>query len=398
MLLWIDDIASFAEGMQNQLQTLEQVDQFAMDHKLRWGQEKCQVMRVGKHRGETTEWKIGTMSIKETESYKYLGDIVCNDGKNTRNLEARKSKTISNTISIKTMAANEVFREIATPVLLELHETVNLSALLTNSESWNLNKSERDLLEKIEIQAIKQLFDLSAHTPTPALIYTFGLLYTSLRMEQRQLTYMWKVLNRNSQHWTHKVMTHTMEKNIGWGRNIIDTLRKHNLPTDPQDIRLRGKHEWKRMVKKAIEASNKERLMKDLHKVENGEEKRKTKTATIVDSIKEKDYQTTPQTIIVQLSKRETKALITCRYHMLECGTNFKGTHPVECATCKILDDEHHRLNHCIKYREINRYDHDVKMDISDIFSDDPVVVKRILTEVMRTWNLHNANGTMNTE
>ena len=101
-------------------------------------------MKVGKHRNNTNdEWKIGDMTINETKSYKYLGDIITEDAKNTKNLESRRNKTISTTISIKTIASNDIFREIGTFVLIDLHETTTLSALLTNCESWTLNKKER---------------------------------------------------------------------------------------------------------------------------------------------------------------------------------------------------------------------------------------------------------------
>ena len=54
-------------------------------HKLRWGKENCKVMKVGKHRNnENDDWKIGDMTINETKSYKYLGDIITEDGKNTK--------------------------------------------------------------------------------------------------------------------------------------------------------------------------------------------------------------------------------------------------------------------------------------------------------------------------
>ena len=395
MLLWIDDIASFAEGLPDQLRTLKQVDMFAKEHKLRWGQDKCQVMRIGKHKDESREWKIGEMQINETGSYKYLGDIVTNDGKNVKNLEARRNKTVSNTISIKTFATNEMFKTVATPVLLELHETISLSALLTNSESWVLSKGEKDTLDNIEIQAIKQLFDLPAHTPTPALIFIFGLLYTSLRVEHRQLIYMWKVLNRKKEHWTQMALNQTIDKNIGWGKSVIDILDKNKLPTDLEVIRRQGKNEWKRNVKRSIEARNNERLIKDLHKTEHGEEKRKTKTVSIVNTVKDPSYQSSPQAVIMEMSKQETKTLIISRYHMLECGANFKGTRPQTCNTCDVLDDENHRLNHCVKYSEMNRHDRIDKANFDDIYSDDPGVVGGIMSEVTKVWNLSNSNGTM---
>ena len=189
----------------------------------------------------------------------------------------------------------------------------------------------------------------------------------------------------------------SINQNIGWGKAIISTLNENKLPTDLQAIRGQRKNEWKRNVQKSIETRNRERLLKELHKVENGVEKPKTKTASIIDSIKDPAYQPSPQTIIMRMSKRETKTLITSRFHMLECGVNFKGTKSVTCNTCNLPDDEHHRLNYCIKYRALNHYDDSAKVNFRDIFSDDSAVVRNILTEVTKVWNLCNANGTMNT-
>ena len=95
-------------------------------------------------------------------------------------------------------------------------------------------------------QSIKFLFDLPSHTPTPALVYTFGLLYTSLRVEKRQLLYLWIEANRGLEHWTHKSLTQVISKDIGWGKSINETLAKHNLPTDLSSIKQLTRNEWNR--------------------------------------------------------------------------------------------------------------------------------------------------------
>ena len=118
---------------------------------------------------------------------------------------------------------------------------------------------ENSKIEQMEIQAIELLFDLPTHIPTPALIFSFGLLYTTLRIKQRQLIYLWKILNRDNQHWTQKALFEIMEKYLGWGRGIKDTLTKHNLPIDQNEIKAHRKNEWKNKVKGAIEKKNIER-------------------------------------------------------------------------------------------------------------------------------------------
>ena len=44
VLEWVDDVISCVEGKRNQLEILNHMDQFSKEHKLKWGQEKCQVM------------------------------------------------------------------------------------------------------------------------------------------------------------------------------------------------------------------------------------------------------------------------------------------------------------------------------------------------------------------
>ena len=101
-------------------------------------------MRVGQHKKTKKTWKIGDMEISETSNFKYLGDIITSHGKNSKNIESGKNKINESTISIKSLAASETLNRIETSILRSMHNTVNIPALLTNSESWNLTKSERD--------------------------------------------------------------------------------------------------------------------------------------------------------------------------------------------------------------------------------------------------------------
>ena len=310
--------------------------------------------------------------------------------------KTRRNKTISTTISIKTIASNDIFKEIGTSVLIDLHETTTISALLTNCESWKLNKKEKSELEQMETQSIKLLFDLPSHTPTPALIYTFGLLYTSLRVEKRQLIYLWKVANRHTEHWTLKALNQIISKDIGWGKSINEILTRHNLPTNLQEIKHLTRNEWSKKVDEAIEKSNKERLLEDLYKTEDGVKKRKTKTNSIVDLIEHPDYQRKPLSEILICSKQETKVIVTARFCMLDCGKNFKGTQQEICTHCNAEDNEDHRLNHCTKYRDINHCDDATEIDFQMIHSRNNDVLKKTITEILKVWNLRNANGTMN--
>ena len=130
-------------------------------------------------------------------------------------------------MKINSIAETEVLQLIESYVLVELHEKVNIPSLLTNCESWTLKQGEKDNLELVEIQTLKRLFDLPIHTPTPAVVYTFGTLYTSQRIHKRQLLYLHRVLKRYDGHWTKRALEILEENNLGWYKNVKGILEEY---------------------------------------------------------------------------------------------------------------------------------------------------------------------------
>ena len=171
VLLWMDDVISGVDGYENHKDILARITNFAKLHKLKWGQNKCKVMKIGK-KYEHEEFDLSEMKISTWDTYTYLGDVIPPDGKNTANIKHRKNKLNTTSISITTIASSEILYKIETPVLLELHERINIPSLLTNSESWTLLKGEEKEIEQAEIQCLKNLFNLPLKTPTPAIIFT----------------------------------------------------------------------------------------------------------------------------------------------------------------------------------------------------------------------------------
>ena len=74
-----------------------------------------------------------------------------------------------------------------------MHETNTVSIMLTNCETWVLDKKEREKIERMELWALKKILGVPVTTPTPAIIFTTGTLFSSLRIDQKQLIYL-KVL------------------------------------------------------------------------------------------------------------------------------------------------------------------------------------------------------------
>ena len=152
-LAYVDDIATAAMGMDEQKSVLNKVDEFAVVNKLEWGAHKCQVMQVGKKVTIPDTWQLGQKQISNTTTYKYLGDILTNDNKNKKNIQARENKIQAIIRQVNTTASSDIMRGIETKVIMCLYHKCIIPSLLNNAESWTLSKTEEDSLDKIGIRS-----------------------------------------------------------------------------------------------------------------------------------------------------------------------------------------------------------------------------------------------------
>ena len=144
-----------------------------------------------------------------------------------------------------------------------------------------------------------------------------------------------------------------------------------------------------------VEVKTTQRLLDDCHKIVNGIQVPKTKTAHVIKDLKKDTYTRKAREDILLCTKREAKTLIIARFGMLECGRNFKGTAMEICSACKEIDNENHRLNHCPKFKSVNNYDAAEKFNFDDVYSNDACTFKQAIEAIDKVWNTRSAHGTM---
>ena len=397
-LEWIDDVMTATTGKINQVSILNTVDEFAQKNKLEWGAAKCQVMQVGQKVKVPTEWNLGEKRIKNTSSYKYLvGDIVTDNNSNKTNLEARENKAYATVRHINTTASSDIMRGIEAKVLLILYEKSIIPSLTYNCESWTLSPSEEKQVDQIGIRALKRLFGLPTTTPNSAVIHNLGQLYMTQEIDKKRLMFLHKIITRNTDHWTNKMLRHLQERDLGWAKNIKKKIDEYKLETDWKKISEMTKNQWKIKVNEAIEKANMKKLMNACTKNTPDGVVICTKTKYIHQTLSNTTivYQRNPQKEIVMGNKERAKSIIISRNRMLDCGTNYKGTMSQACRTCKTLDNEDHRLNDCLVYKENNLVNYLEKCKFDDIYSDNVEILNPILTHIEKLWEFRFANGRM---
>ena len=395
LLLYVDDAMSFAEGYEQQEKTLKQVSEFSKKHKLEWGAHKCKTMEIGCHKETNSSWMLGDQTIHKCDTYKYLGDIIHRNGKNNDNLKERCDKLRNTVRAIITCCKSEIMQKVGVKALLKLHEAETMSAFSYNAETWTLNKSECQLLEKTELFALKKMIGLPQTTPTAGIIFTLGTQSTSIRIHTKQLLYLHKILQKEGSHWARVTLDTINQYNIGWAKCVNELLEKWELELDWVTIQQKPFPIWKREVMMAAEKQNKQKLIDECETKSRGETKQKTKTKFVASMLDKTEFcRKTDAFIDKHPSILFTRALIMGRYGMLACANNFSNGYGTKnCNTCNVLDNESHRINDCKRWERLNRYNCEEKIAFEDIYSDNDEKCLTVVKAILSLWDLNNGKN-----
>ena len=390
LLAWVDDVVTFAIGDDQQNYTLEKVDEFAVRHKLKWGGDKCKVMEVGNRKNNEKSWDLGRQKIDSCTDYKYLGEWIERNGGNKRNLEDREIRVMSATRKIIALCEADVIRKIQLKALIKLHETCTIPTLLTNCETWTLNKGERQKIQKVELWALKKILNVPITTPSPAIWFITAFLLTPILIDRRQLLYLKTLLDRPTNDWTRQILFTLRKNNMGWAKQMEHKLEEYKLETSWEMIGGIPVPSWKSSVIKATEQMNKDKLV-EMCTSKKGV---KTKTKFVLEALESDTYERKQKTRLLGRNKLHARVQMMSMFSMLDCSRNFKaGNASPDCCVCKVVDDENHRINECSRFKDYNLYLSPIKYDFHGIFSDDEDTVIRTIEVVMHVWNLENGKN-----
>ena len=266
-------------------------------------------------------WELGEKNIQNTTSYKYLGDMITSDNKNKLLTKTRENNLLISTRQINTTASSDV---MSTKVILELYEKKILTSFLNNAESWTLTNTEEKDIDRIGIQALKRLFNLSITTPSAAIIFSFGVLYFTEVVDQKRFMFLHKILTRLEEKWLPLMLNELKTRNLGWPKKTDKKLTEYGLTKNWQEIQQKTKKQWKDEVQKAIDEHHRLKLKESCVNLTRSNENVNTKTKYIYDQIKDK-YERKVLPELLYQSKHTSRTIILARHKMLECGTNFKG-------------------------------------------------------------------------
>ena len=281
----------------------------------------------------------GETEMTRVKESKYLGDIICSDGKNHKNILDRKGKGHGIILQISQMLEEIYFGPFEIEVALTLRKSLFLNGILTNCEAWyGLTSADVRLLEQVDESLLRRILGAPSTTPKCMLYLETGCTPIKFIIRSRRLMFLYYILKEDENSLISKVFYAQLANPVknDWAMTCKDDLDDLQISLDFEEIKNLSKYSFKKIVKEKISQSAFKALteeQRNLSKVKNLQFK----------SLKIQEYM-----LPNKLDLRMTKFVFLLRSRMLDVRCNFKNKYTdVLCPLCKADQDTQQHLMVC---------------------------------------------------
>ena len=155
-------------------------------------------MHVGKNESSCQNLKVHDTNMIPVSEIDYLGEIICSDAKNTKNVKNRVSKGIGLVSEIMDTLENLNLGPYYFETAIMLRNSILINAMINNIEVWhNTTKADINELECVDrILLANILGKLPKSTPKESVYLELGLEEISTIVKRRRMIYFQDILSR----------------------------------------------------------------------------------------------------------------------------------------------------------------------------------------------------------
>ena len=323
------------------------------------GKTKCHKLHIGRSHKNCPALKVHGTVMPEVSEETYLGDILSNDGKNTKNVENRISKGIGIINNIFNLLENIVFGNHYFEIALLLRESMLINGILTNAEIWyNLSKSEIEKFESLDRLFFRRLLSVAETTPKEAFYLEMGVIPINILLKSRRVKYLHSILKKNKNGMLYNVFITQWNNPCkgDWTEQVKTDLEDLNIPCSFNYIESKSKESFRRLVKTKTEEMT-------LTHLKTLQLKHSKLSNLHYHDLNLRQYFTNPKLTISQ-----KQMVFRCRVRMEKFGENFRGgTDKVLCRLCSTHVDTLEMSFQCPKIRtkvKVSGNPHDIFEEI----------------------------------
>ena len=258
-LAMVDDLAQVSECGIDSVKDNAYVNAKIEQDKQSFNSSKCHHMHVGEASPSCPTLKAHATEMEIVSEEKYVGDIVSNDGKHSKNVALRRSKGIGISNEIMTILSSMCLGPYYFIIALILRQAMLISVLLFNADTWlRLSKEDIKKLEGVDLMFLRKLLKTPISTPKVALYLETGCVPLRYIIKAKRIMFLHHILTRHNTSLIQRVFVAQVNKpgKGDWCQVVREDLNSIGLSDHSfEDIRKKSKSEMKELVNNQIRSS-----------------------------------------------------------------------------------------------------------------------------------------------
>ena len=277
-LSMVDDLACVAQSGLNSVAMNSFINTKTNLKKLQFGADKCHQLHIGENEHLTPKlfidnWEVkkvdemktgvenlndvnsGEVLVERAEKDTYLGDILSVDGKNIKNILARKAKGLGVINQITAILEDICFGPYQMEIALILRNSLLINSILTNCEVWyGLTLKDINHLEQVDEMFLRKVLEVPSTSPKCMLYLETGCKPLRFVIQMRRIMFLQYILKEDKNSLISKFF-HAQDSNScrnDWSLTCRKDLEELSINLSFEEIQSKSKNKFKKLVSEAI--------------------------------------------------------------------------------------------------------------------------------------------------
>ena len=303
--------------------------------------------------------KVHGVDADQVSEATYLGDIISQDGKNTKNVRSRVSKGMGIVTKIMDILNTVTFGKKYFEIAIILREAKLVNGMLTNIEVWHgLLNSEISELEEVDKLLLRKILQVPNSACIESLYLELGITPFKAVIKARRINHLHALVKLKDEEMLHTFFTAQWMypgKN-DWLDQVKEDLVDFEIDMTLEEIKSKSKNVFKKLVKQKMKeyALKYLNMLKDKHtKMDN----------LLYVKLKTQNYLKDGR-IPVHAAKNLFKWRTRAAFFKMNYSNSYQDT---SCPHCLVEPDSQEHSLECSEIKKLIN----VEGDYFDIFSND---------------------------
>ena len=337
----VDDVLTVQKCGATSSAINNEVNAFFEQKKLKLSASKCVQIHVGKKCGECETLYVHGEHMKEAQEFKYLGDLINENGKPKSTISQRIARGYAIVSQIFALLSDLPVGNLRVQIGLTLRHAWLINGILFNSEAWhNVTKNQVAQFVDIDKYLLRGLVGAHAKVPLEHLYLEMAALPVTYVLAVRRMIYLHTILKRNTDELTKKVYLCQKSSPLpgDWCQLVTEDFRNIDLHMTDDHIEKMHISEYKKIIKERTHDA----AFKELQAMKEGHSK-------VSDNVYKDFKNIQPYFKNKNISNRQISIMFSLRSKTVRnIRTNFpKMYSSVLCPLCKTYDDTQEHVLLC---------------------------------------------------